>query len=140
MKKIIIDTNIWISAFLKTPYDIFNLITNNNLKVFACKELRNEIKEVMSRKKFEKFFSKEDIDNALILFDNLTETVDLQTCFLGCPDVNDDYLFALAKQMGSIFLITGDKILLNFKTDFVYTISLTDLKNILPLLSINYEK
>lgn len=77
MKKIIIDTNIWISAFLKTPYDIFNLITNNNLKVFACKELRNEIKEVMSRKKFEKFFSKEDIDNALILFDNLTETVDL---------------------------------------------------------------
>lgn len=42
--------------------------------------------------------------------------------------------------MGSIFLITGDKILLNFKTDFVYTISLTDFKNILPLLSINYEK
>ncbi len=130
-KKIIIDTNIWISAFLKDPFSIYELIIENELLVYSCKQLRDELQEVMSRKKFNAFFSKEDIENALIIFDELTYGVSLKSKFRGCPDPKDDFLFALALQTESEIIITGDAKLLSFETDFVKTISFTNFKNML---------
>lgn len=49
--------------------------------------------------------------------------------FIGSPDIDDDYLFDLAQQSKTKYLVTGDKKLLAFKTDFVQTISLAEFLN-----------
>lgn len=127
-KKIIIDTNLWVSFFLKDPIEIYNIVTENNLKVFACEQLRNELQEVMKRKKFKKYFSEADIENALIVFDALTHSVELKEIFTGFPDPKDDFLYALAKQTKVKILITGNRKLQSFEVDFVKTISFTSFK------------
>lgn len=128
-KKIIIDTNLWVSFFLKDPIGIYDFVTENNLKVFVCKQLRNELQEVMKRKKFKKYFSETDIENALIVFDALTHCVELKATFTGSPDPKDDFLYALAKQTKAKILITGDRKLQSFEVDFVKTLSLTSFKS-----------
>ncbi|MFJ1490636.1 putative toxin-antitoxin system toxin component, PIN family [Capnocytophaga canis] len=127
-KKIIIDTNVWISFFLKDPLAVYDLVTNHHLVVFACEQLRDELNEVMRRKKFKKYFSETDIENALIIFDELTNFVVLKEDYFGSPDPKDNFLFALAKQTKAKILITGDRKLQSFETDFVKTISLTAFK------------
>lgn len=89
------------------------------------------MKEVVNRKKFRKYFTEKDIQNILLFFDNITTSVKVSLSFCGSPDPKDDFLFALAQQTKSKFIVTGDKKLQAFTTKGVTTISLTALKNII---------
>lgn len=126
-RKIILDVNIWISIFLKRRFDEFLEISiTNNIDFISDENLRNELIDVISRKKFSKEFSVEDIVNAIEFFDDLTIFVSTEKKFQGSPDIKDDYLFDLANQSETKTIVTGDKKLLDFKTGNISVITLSE--------------
>ena len=51
----VLDTNIWISAIItKSEISLFDYIIKNNLRIFICNEMIEEIEDFLSRKKLEK--------------------------------------------------------------------------------------
>ncbi|WP_162344331.1 putative toxin-antitoxin system toxin component, PIN family [Cyclobacterium salsum] len=122
-RRIILDTNIWVSYIIGRKLDeITKLILDHNLIVFSCNELEEELEEVLSRDKFTKVLHFKP-DFYLNFIRNLTTIISISTNFQGCPDKQDNFLFDLAIQSQSDFLVTGDKLLLDLKVDNLKVVS-----------------
>ena len=116
--KVIIDVNIWIIYFINSKTtELFNLITDNNLVVYSDNYLRDELLNVINRKKFTKYFNDKSIEFNIGVFDGIVRINPTLKQFSGSPDKKDDYLFDLALQTKSKILVTGDKKLLDFKIE-----------------------
>lgn len=127
-KRIIIDTNIWISYFLNQQFeDIAELILENDLIVFSSIDLIEELRNVLGRSKFKKQITL-PIERYINFHKELVNIVNVKKIFLESPDPKDNFLFDLAIQTKSQILITGDKKLLAFKTKNIDIISLTDFR------------
>ena len=78
----------------------------------VCDELLDEIREVTSRRKFKKYFPKEEVESLiefmLIIGEKFEPTQDVKLC----RDEADDYLLALAIEANAHYLVTGDQDLL----------------------------
>ena len=115
-KRIILDTNLWIS-FLITK-DISKLdnriFTGETILIFS-QELLNEFITVVSRPKFKKYFSQEDIIEILDIIDQQAEFVEVRNDIKKCRDEKDNFLLSLAVDGNADFLITGDEDLLELK-------------------------
>jgi putative PIN family toxin of toxin-antitoxin system len=111
--RIILDTNLWISYLIsKHLSKIDELILDNRLTVLFSEESLEEFIEVTNRPKFEKYFSKEDVINLLLLFDFYGELVEIKSNIEICRDSKDNFLLNLAVDGKADYLITGDKDLL----------------------------
>jgi uncharacterized protein len=121
--KIILDTNIWVSYIIGRKLDeISKLILYQNLIIFSCKELDNELEEVLAREKFIKFLQfKPDIYVNFIR--SITTSIPISLNFQECPDYKDNFLFDLAIQSDSEYLVTGDKLLLGMEVKNLMIIS-----------------
>ncbi|MEX2565880.1 MAG: putative toxin-antitoxin system toxin component, PIN family [Cyclobacteriaceae bacterium] len=129
-RKIILDTNIWISYIIGRKLDeIAKLILAQDLIVYSCKELEEELKEVLSRDKFRKLLQY-DPGIYLNYIQNLTISIPVYSHFEGCPDKKDNFLFDLAIQSKSDFIVTGDKLLLTIKVDKVDVVSFTHFRSL----------
>src|SRR5690554_2258895 len=110
--RVVLDTNIWVSYIIGGQLDeIAHLILDNNIQVYSCRELEEELKDVLKRDKFKSLLQFEHgvyVD----FIRNLTLPVSINRIFNECPDEKDNYLFDLAIQSESAYLITGDKLLL----------------------------
>ena len=132
-RRIILDTNIWVSYFIGRNADEIALtILNHNLKVFSCIELEAEVVDVLSRAKFKKLIRLET-DRYLFFLRSLTQSVQINKRFKGCPDDKDDFLFDWGIQTNSDFLITGDKRLLAFDQSPLKVMSLKTFKETCPV-------
>ncbi len=128
--RIILDTNIWVSYFIGRKFDEIALtILNHNLNVFSCMELENEVSDVLGRTKFKKLLHLE-LDRYVDFLKGLTQPIQIERNFKGCPDEKDDFLFDLAIKTKSEFLVTGDKRLIEFDTGPVEVISLKAFKEL----------
>jgi putative PIN family toxin of toxin-antitoxin system len=126
-RKIILDVNIWISIFLKKKMNYFlDIVVHQNLEFISDENLRNELIDVISRKKFSSTFSVEDIVDAIDFFDAISTFVPTEKKFSGSPDIKDDYLFDLANQSETKIIVTGDKKLLDFKTENISLITFSE--------------
>ena len=126
-RKIILDVNIWISIFLKMKMNYFlDIVVHQNLEFISDENLRNELIDVISRKKFSSTFSVEDIVDAIDFFDAISTFVPTEKKFSGSPDIKDDYLFDLANQSETKIIVTGDKKLLDFKTENISLITFSE--------------
>ena len=126
-RKIILDVNIWISIFLKKKMNYFlDIVVHQNLEFISDENLRNELIDVISRKKFSSTFSVEDIVDAIDFFDAVSTFVPTEKKFSGSPDIKDDYLFDLANQSETKIIVTGDKKLLDFKTENISLITFSE--------------
>ena len=126
-RKIILDVNIWISIFLKKKMNYFlDIVVHQNLEFISDENLRNELIDVISRKKFSSTFSVEDIVDAIDFFDAISTFVPTEKKFFGSPDIKDDYLFDLANQSETKIIVTGDKKLLDFKTENISLITFSE--------------
>lgn len=125
--KIVLDVNIWLSLFIKnnTEY-LLDILIDNDLEIISDKNLKAEFLDVIHRKKFQKYFSDEDIKDAKLFLDSITTKFPTKKIFSGSPDKNDDYLFDLTFQSKSRILVTGDKKLLNFEIENIEIISFSD--------------
>lgn len=115
-KRIIVDTNLWIS-FLITQYYIVidDLITQNKVQLLFSQELLDEFIEVTKRPKFRKFFKPKDVELLMNLLDQHAELITVISTINACRDPKDNFLLSLAVDGKADYLLTGDKDLLELK-------------------------
>ena len=112
-KKVILDTNLWISFLITNEYSqLDDLIEKNNITVVFSDELIKEFIDVVSRPKFKKYFSKKDVDKIFEYFDLFGELIEVKSDVQMCRDKKDNFLLNLSIDSQANFLITGDKDLL----------------------------
>jgi putative PIN family toxin of toxin-antitoxin system len=115
-ERIIVDTNIFISFLINRDYSkLDKIIIDNKATLLLSNELIGELITVLSRPKFKKYISKEDLNTLMLFFNEYGELVNVTSKVKLSRDANDDFLLALAKDGKATFLITGDKDLLVLK-------------------------
>ena len=115
-ERIIVDTNIFISFLINSDYSkLDKIIIENKATLLLSNELIDELITVLSRPKFKKYISKEDLNTLMLFFNEYGELVNVTSKVKLSRDANDDFLLALAKDGKATFLITGDKDLLVLK-------------------------
>ncbi|WP_114749893.1 putative toxin-antitoxin system toxin component, PIN family [Pleomorphovibrio marinus] len=129
-KKIILDTNIWVSYIVGRKLDaIAKLIFDHNLIVFSCTELEEELGDVLARDKFKNLLYSEP-GHYLDFVQNLTTSITISGNYQGCPDAKDNFLFDLAIQSQAELVVTGDKLLLDFEVQNIKVISFKDFREL----------
>lgn len=114
--RVILDTNLWISYLIsKRLSKIDELFEREDLVLLFSEELLEEFIEVAQRPKFRKYFSTENIEDLLFLFDEFGEMVEVTSEVNLCRDPKDNFLLELAKDGKADFLVTGDPDLLVIK-------------------------
>lgn len=107
--KTVFDVNIWISYFIKAKTeDIVEMMKNYYVFFYRSPELLDELKDVINRPKFSKYFpfgTQEYVD----FFESVAEFYETMPLFADCSDPKDNYLFDLAYQTNSNYLVSGDK-------------------------------
>lgn len=109
---IVLDTNIWVSYFMAGQHlSLVNIIYNNNLHVFTNSTLIAELQDVLNRPKIKKYL-KVPISELINFHHELCILHKTKTEYLKSPDPKDNFLFDLAKQTRSKYVVTGDKTIL----------------------------
>jgi len=112
-KKVILDTNLWISFLISKKFDFLdNLIIKGKIKLIFSKELIEEFLTVAKRPKFAKYFTDEDFKEILRLFDRYGRLIKVDSIRSECRDPKDNFLLSLAVDSKADFLVTGDSDLL----------------------------
>jgi len=125
LKKVILDTNLWISHLISERLiQLDALLANNQVQLIFSKQLLEEFVLVAQRPKFQKYFAAEDIQDLLAVFDTFGAMVEVKSEVDICRDPKDNFLLAMAKDSEADFLISGDKDLLVLK-QFEETVILT---------------
>ena len=115
-KKVILDTNLWISFLISRKLDsIDELIVNGKITLLFSTELIEEFMNVTSRPKFKKYFSKEDIRKLLSIFNTYGQLIRISSSITICRDFKDNFLLNLAVDSNADFLVTGDDDLLSME-------------------------
>lgn len=115
-KTIILDTNLWISFLISKKYSqIDDLINARKILLIFSSELLEEFITVARRPKFEKYFSKTDIDEILRLLEFHGKLVEINSKTSVCRDSKDNFLLNLALDSQADYLLTGDEDLLVLK-------------------------
>ena len=116
IKRIIIDTNLWISFLITNDFNkLDQFLDSEKYQIVFSEELFNEFLEVVHREKFNRYFNDLNIKylieiiNDKVLFVNVFSVVDV------CRDVKDNFLLSLAIDGDVDYLITGDNDLLTLK-------------------------
>jgi putative PIN family toxin of toxin-antitoxin system len=107
--KTVFDVNIWISYFITgKSEEIVNMVENNHVFFYRSAQLMSELQEVINRPKFAKYFPNGTAEYVLFV-ELLAEHFSTRDLFNQCPDPKDNYLFDLAYQSHSEYLVSGDK-------------------------------
>lgn len=115
MDRIVVDTNIYISAIFwgGKPREIIDLGRDNRVHIFTSLEIENEIAEKL-RTKFR--LNEEEINQILLDFSTLTVPVKVTTKIEVIPDDPEDNKFIeCAVISGANYIVSGDKHLLDLK-------------------------
>ena len=107
--KTVFDVNIWISYFLKGKFtELVDLMANYDVEFFRAKELTDELISVISRDKFKKYLHL-PLQSYISFYEKISTFLTIQKEFSGCRDPKDNYLFDLAFQSNSKYLVSGDR-------------------------------
>ena len=114
MVRVVIDTNLWISFLIGKKLDcLLELLDNPWFELVSTARLNEEILEVSRRPKLRKYFREE---NVLLLEEWMNQhfvMVEIDDIPKRCRDPKDDYLLELAVRANAIYLVSGDKDLLD---------------------------
>jgi len=107
--KTVFDVNIWLRYFISGKSEkIIDMMEYNNVRFYCSIELLSELEEVINRPKFAKYFPNGTKEHTLFV-KQVAELFLTQPFFDQCPDPKDNYLFDLAYQSRSNFLVSDDK-------------------------------
>ena len=115
---IIIDTNLWISFIIGKKLSVMRtLFTNPKVKIYVCDELLNEITNVSSRLKMQRYITDEDIQETHKLIETCCRYISIsKSAISSVRDKKDLYLLSLAETIPADFILTGDKDLLSLQS------------------------
>jgi putative PIN family toxin of toxin-antitoxin system len=127
IKRIIIDTNLWISFLITNDFNKLDHFLNSNkyLVVFSD-ELFDEFLEVVHREKFVRYFNDLNIKILVEIINEKALFVKVFSIVNVCRDVKDNFLLSLAIDGDVDYLITGDNdllILKHYKKTSILTIN-----------------
>ncbi|WP_028667669.1 putative toxin-antitoxin system toxin component, PIN family [Runella zeae] len=130
-KVVVLDTNIWISYFIKAKFsELVDLIIDNDLLVYSFDALIEELTEVLGRNKFSKYLTL-PISDYIEFHQELVTIVKPKIKYTSSPDPKDNFLFDLTIQHKARYLVTGDRKLLALgKVENVEIMSLTAFKTL----------
>lgn len=114
MKKIIIDTNIVVSALLfrsSVPDQAVRLASSHGIVLFSESTLA-ELEKVLSRQKFNKYLSPEKRIVVLQNLQKISQVIEVFSKIELCRDPKDNKFLELALDGQADYLITGDQDLL----------------------------
>lgn len=112
-KKIIIDTNLWISFLITKDFSFLDeFIESEKVKLILSDELFAEFIKVAERPKLRKYFSKSDLDDLIQIIDKYGTLIEVTSETNLCRDIKDNFLLNLAVDSKADYLVTGDKDLL----------------------------
>jgi len=107
--KTVFDVNIWLRYFISGKAEkIIDMIEDNDVFFYRSAELTSELIDVINRPKFAKYFPN-GTKEYILFVEQVAELFLTQTVFDQCADPKDNYLFDLAYQSHSDFLVSGDK-------------------------------
>jgi uncharacterized protein len=114
MRKVVIDTNVFISAILfgGTPRKIINAWLEKKFILCLSPELKAEIL-IKLQKKF--LLSSESIQYIEDALDKSSQKYIPSSKITICTDPKDNFLLELAEESNSNFLVSGDKHVLSLK-------------------------
>jgi putative PIN family toxin of toxin-antitoxin system len=94
------------------------IINPRENQIYFSKELLNEFVSVTLRTKFNKYFSKADVDQLLSVFELYGEVMPVSSKNHLCRDPKDNFLLDLAIDGEADYLVTGDLDLLELKKNW----------------------
>ena len=116
--RFVLDNNIWISYFITgQEQKLVDIISDNDLTVFSCNELFEEMERVLNYTHLKKYNI--NINYALRVVKSIAVnyTLDYPIKRYIPDDEADNYLIALALQTNSGFITSGDKHILSEKNN-----------------------
>lgn len=111
MKKVIIDTNLWISFLLGHQVQVVRrMLTDLHFEVYVCARLIEEIRDVAARDKISKHLGPTDLDDLLAIIHAYCQfaTIEAEVAPAAVRDPKDLYLLALADTIGADYIVSGD--------------------------------
>lgn len=110
---IVIDTNLWISFLITRDFKkLGEIIKKRTARIAFSRDSLEEFLSVADRPKFKKYFSKDDIEQLIDVFDTYGEIIEVGSVVDLCRDRKDNFLLSLSRDSQADYLITGDKDLL----------------------------
>ncbi len=111
--RVVIDTNIWISFLIgKVVGNLERVILSKNLNIIYSEELLKEVKVVVERPKFKKYFLPNEVKIVEKIFETVGEQVEVTSKVQVCRDSKDDFLLSLCQDGFADYLVTSDNDLL----------------------------
>ncbi len=113
-KRFVLDTNILISALLiknSPPFKVIKIIETIGVTLYS-EETLQEINQVLTRKKFDKYLTSEEKQEFIVKLVEKSELVKIQEVIDVCRDSKDNKFLEVAVSGQADFIITGDKDLL----------------------------
>ncbi len=111
MKKVIIDTNLWISFLLGHQVQfVRRVLTDMRFEVYVCARLIEEIRDVASRDKICKHLGSNDLDDLLAILNAFCQfvVIESEVSPTAVRDPKDLYLLALADTIEADYIVSGD--------------------------------
>ena len=137
---VVLDTNIWISYFMaKKHVELVNILYDYNLKIFTDATLVKELADVLNRPKIKKYINIE-ISELVDFHKDLCYYNDTKLKYSSSPDPNDNFLFDLAIQTNSEYVVTGDKKILEIQHPDFKFVSLSFFETMIFDLKIQKSK
>lgn len=112
--KIVIDTNIFVSAFLgsKNAKLIVKEIINNEFLLIMSAEQLREVREVLQRPKFSKYITTGEVEELISLLSMKVIIPAIYEKINDCRDPKDNIIFEEAVYGNAQYIITDDEDLL----------------------------
>ena len=111
MRKVIIDTNLWISFLIGHQSQLVRkILTDMRFDVYVCSRLIKEIRDVAGREKIRKYLGPTDLDDLLAIINAFCQFVTIETEIdsSSVRDPKDLYLLALADTISADYIVSGD--------------------------------
>lgn len=114
--RIVLDTNILIYFLISNSFQkLDKRLKTNKARLLFSEELLQEFLLVVSRPKFKKYFSDQDLANLLEELQIYSDYIEVKSIVNTCRDKKDNFLLALCADGKADFLVTGDEDLLILK-------------------------
>ena len=113
-KRVILDTNLWISFLISKKFNaIDSLIYSGKIVLIFSEESLEEFITVTRRPKISKYFPQSAIDELLSLFHKYGKLIKVESNITQCRDLKDNFLLNLAIDSNADYIVTGDSDLLS---------------------------
>ena len=129
LDRVVFDTNVWITYFYNGEFkELVDIAEVQEIRIFSCLRLRNELASVLIRPKFKKKLRLK-VDRYIAFYEKLCVEITIDERFDRIKDLKDNYIVDLAYSAKCSHIITGDPHLLSVKhIGKIQIISLSDFK------------